>query len=133
MRAFTSIEQSKILAEILPIKSADMHYVRKVCDFRGRPVAGKWSSPKYGNINSNYANYILQNFTQYDKRPCWSLVALLKIINKDFYTKLYHDGITWTVDVRHHDNRDIKDMVYTDEPIDSFVEMIVKLNEKGLI
>lgn len=38
MKAYTNIEQSKKLAEILPTESADHHYVRKVTDFRGNPV-----------------------------------------------------------------------------------------------
>jgi len=125
MKSFTDIEQSKKLAKILPIESADMHYVRKVCDFRGRPVDGKWSEPKYGNTNSDYANYIVQNFTQYDKLPCWSLAALLTVYpmvvgrDMDMYCCWQNSK---NLHSRHYDN-----------PIDACVEMIVKLKEKGLI
>ena len=52
MKAFTDIEQSKKLAEILPLESADMHYVRKTHDFMGNPVDGEWSHPKYGKLSS---------------------------------------------------------------------------------
>lgn len=133
MKAFTDISQSKRLAKILPIESADMHYVRKVCDFRGRPVDGKWSEPKYGNTNSDYANYIVQNFTQYDKLPCWSLAALLEIIHKDFYIVLDHDGVAWTCNVRQHDHRDIKDGYWGGDPVDVCVELILKLHKEKLL
>lgn len=80
MKGYTDIEQSKKLAEFLPIESADMHYVRRACDFMGNPVDDKWSVPKYGNPNSEHANYIVQNFTSYEKIPCWSLAALSEFI-----------------------------------------------------
>ena len=80
MKAFTNIDQSKKLAEILPIESADHHYVRKVTDFMGNPVDGEWSTPKYGNPNSKYANYMVQNFTTYETIPCWSLAALIDVL-----------------------------------------------------
>lgn len=125
MKSFTDIEQSKKLAEILPIESADMHYVRKRYDFRGNPVDGKWSHPKYGNPNSKHANYIVQNFESYEKIPCWSLVALLSIYpmvvgrDLDMYCCWQNSK---NLHSRHYDN-----------PIDSCVEMIVKLHEKGLL
>ena len=80
MKAYTDLEQSKKLAEILSIKSSDYHYVRTVTDFRGKPVDEEWSHPKYGNPNSRYANYIVQNFETYKTIPCWSLSALLELI-----------------------------------------------------
>ena len=55
MKGYTNLEQSKKLAGILPIESADHHYVRKITDFMGKPVDGKWSNPKYGNPNSKHA------------------------------------------------------------------------------
>jgi len=49
-------------------------------DFMGNPIDGKWSHPKYGNPNSKYAYYVVQNFSNYEIIPCWSLTALLSII-----------------------------------------------------
>ncbi len=96
MKAFTDISQSKKLAEILPMESADHHYVRKTCDFRGNPVDRKWSIPKYGNPQSSHANYLVQNFTSYEIIPCWSLAALLNILpsstldsSNDHYYRLH--------------------------------------------
>ena len=80
MKAYTDLEQSKKLAEILSIKSSDYHYVRTVTDFRGKPVDEEWSHPKYGNLNSKYARYIVQDFETYKTIPCWSLSALIELI-----------------------------------------------------
>lgn len=82
MKSYTDIEQSKKLAEILPIESADAHYVREITDFMGNSVDGKWSYPKYGNPKSNYASYIVQNFSSNEVIPCWSLAALLDVLPK---------------------------------------------------
>lgn len=123
----TDIPQSKILAEILPIESVDMHYVRKKYDFMGNPVDGKWSEPKYGNPNSKYANYIIQNFEFYEKIPCWSLAALLDVIPSG--KALIHDK----------GNRGYKcicnniDTYFYDNPIDAAFEMILKLKENNLL
>jgi hypothetical protein len=139
MKAFTDLEQSKKLAEILPLESADMHYVRKVCDFRGRPVDGKWSEPKYGNTNSDYANYIVQNFTQYDKLPCWSLAALLEVmpyvnnIRPFNLTKMWEGGEYNREHVKYVCTYYYTHNTESDNPIDACVEMILKLKEKGLM
>ena len=127
MKSFTDIEQSKKLTEILPIESADMHYVRKTHDFMGNPVDGEWSHPKYGNPNSKHANYIIQNFETLEKIPCWSLAALLSVIPSG--KALIHDK----------GNRGYKcicnniDTYFYDNPIDACYEMILKLKENNLL
>lgn len=79
MKAFTDIEQSKKLAEILPIESADMHYATWTILDNEFIV-----SPNQGNtiksLQEDYGNQII---------PCWSLAALLgviKPINENTYT-----------------------------------------------
>ena len=77
----TNIEQSKHLLKLgIDPKTADMHYVRKITDFMGNPVDGKFSVPKYGNTESKHANYMVQNFTDYELLPAWSLSALLDFL-----------------------------------------------------
>jgi hypothetical protein len=77
----TSIEQSKKLIDLgLNSETADMHYVRKVTDHMGNKVNGEFSYPKYGNPNSEYANYLFQNFTSYETLPAWSLCSLLELM-----------------------------------------------------
>lgn len=137
MKAYTDLKQSKKLAEILPIESADHHYVRKVCDYMGNAVDGEWSWPKYGNINSKYANYIVMNFTSYEKIPCWSLAALLDAIPRNLKIVLaINDYYKDAKDDRKYamgsvDNDDLD--CYSDNPIDACYEMIIKLHEQNLL
>lgn len=127
MKAFTDIEQSKKLAEILPLESADMHYVRKTHDFMGNPVDGEWSHPKYGKPNSKFADYIVQNFAHYEKLFCWSLAAMLEQLEDT--AGLAKDYGLWFC----YDNRKSYCTKHYDNPIDACYEMIVTLKEKGLI
>lgn len=121
------------MAEILPTESADHHYVRKVTDFRGNPVDGEWSHPKYGNPNSKYANYIVQNFTSYEKLPCWSLAALLEVIGVECRmekTPLDQSGeFTYSMVDDYNNIRTFE----WGESIDACYEMILKLNELKLL
>lgn len=125
MKSYTDIEQSRKLAERLPVESADSHYVRKIRDFRGEHVESEWSYPKYGNPNSKHANYIVQNFSSYEKLPCWSLAALLNVLpsstldSSDDHHYRLHCMERFT---EWHDN-----------PIDACYEMIMKLKEKALL
>lgn len=134
----TDIPQSKILAEILSIESADMHYVRKTHDFMGNPVDGKWSEPKYGNLNSKYANYIVQNFASYEKIPCWSLAALFELLPKEinvlrtiYSTNIHTKNEKWLVDYKCNNEEFVG--VYSSSLVDACYEMILKLKEKNLL
>lgn len=140
MKAYTDLKQSKILSEILPIESAGHHYVRKVTDFAGNTVDGKWSVPKYGNPNGKYANYIVQNFTSYEILPCWSLAALLSVLPRfiefdTHYTFLLiypTQNLGWVVEYSNH--KDIIDFSINNKNlIDACYEMIIKLNELKLL
>lgn len=134
-KAFTSLEQSKQLAEILPIESADMHYVRKTHDFMGNPVDGEWSHPEYGNPNSKYAKYAVMNFTTYEKLPCWSLSALLQLFPHDDTHGVELNNYcgandrVWFV----RGNYGFTFIRIKDEPIDGLVELIFKLHELEML
>ena len=58
IRAYTDLEQSRKLAEILPLESADMWY----------------------SIVDNEAFICLEHNNEYEQIPCWSLAALLSIL-----------------------------------------------------
>lgn len=142
MKAYTDIEQSKKLAEFLPIESSDHHYVRKVCDFRGNAVDGEWSFPKYGNIDSKYANYIVQNFTSYEKIPCWSLAALLEALDdeitdeegNDYTLTIIKENLQYQLYYRHAwDQTEDIETDYYDDMVDACYEMILKLNKLNLL
>lgn len=137
MKAFTDLEQSKKLAEILSLESADMHYVRKTHDFIGNPVNGKWSHPKYGNPDSKYANYIIQNFESYERIPCWSLAALLDVLQKTTYSidedanVMLHSykTVEWDLGINNSD----LELIIESNPIDACYEMILKLHELKML
>lgn len=136
MKAYTDVEQSKKLAEILSVDSADHHYVRKTCDFMGNPVDGKWSTPKYGNPESSYANYLVQNFTSYEKIPCWSLAALINILPiiegyGEEIPHLFKFGDKWMC--KYVGDEDYGMWRVADNQVDVCYEMILKLHELKML
>ena len=123
MKAYTDLEQSKKLAEILAIESADMHYATWTIlndEFIVSPNQG--STIK--SLQEDYGNQII---------PCWSIAALLDVINTNYYTTLYHDGVAWNIDIIHHDNDKEKHNAYANTPIDACVKMIIELHEQKLL
>lgn len=128
----TDVEQSKKLIEFgIDVNSADMHYVRQKTDFMGKPVDGKWSDPKYGNPEKT--NYIVQNFSSYEKLPTWSLSALLALMpvldidGEPVFFWLTTGLETWYAE---YVNEAIFD---ASNPIDAAFEMICWLKENNKI
>ena len=119
MKSYTDIEQSKKLAEVLPIESADMFY-----------SAGNETQPifrlhSYGHIMSD------KDF------PCWSLAALLDILPKKYYPIKDHETDLilgkpkdkWCA--LYWDTTGMKDGEQTlaGNPVDACYKMILKLHE----
>ena len=136
MKSYTDLEQSKKLAEILPIESADAHYIRETYDLMGNPVDGKLSETRLGNPKK--VNYIIENFESYEITPAWSLSALLDVIKDKcgyfefVYLKRTYDGRANPLEDVYRLSTDVYD-VYKIEAIDACIEMIVKLNEMNII
>ena len=127
MKAYTDIEQSRKLAEILPLESADMCYIK--------------DKPNIGFLHKEYKEFgdtILQ-----DVYPCWSLAALLDIIP---YVTANNDG----EDLRLHMDKDCSryclfyENEYTgdmnvfetdmyDNMVDACYDIIMKLKERDLL
>ena len=120
MKAFTDIEQSKKLAEILPIESADMRYA-PFGDIHPWVWDGEVKLLEKGSI------------------PCWSLAALLEImpyvnnIRPFNLTKMWEGGENNREHVKYVCTYYYIHSTESDNPIDACVEMIVYLKEKGLI
>ena len=121
IRAFTSLEQSKKLAEILPLESADMMHQKY------ETVIGD----DYG-----YA-YRIQPFFNSDTEgiPCWSLAALLDVIPKRIkeYNVLRidiseNDFAIWYDEIGYGVNNDLPDITM-ESAVDACYEMIIRLNE----
>lgn len=128
IKSYTDIERSKVLAEILPLDSADYFY--KYC---------------IGHYNSIY--YRLETYP-YNKGgnknhdiPCWSLAALLNVLPKIYYPVKDHKTdlilgkpkdkwcvLYWDTTGMQHGEETLGD-----NPVDACVDMIVKLKEKNVI
>ena len=132
MKAFTDIQQSKKLAEILPLDSADMCYIQDL-------LAGC----KYGEYRP-YIGNIIPAYGQ-DKIKCWSLAALLSVLpfhlitNNQRYAFNMHKGLDKdgeTYMFRYNVfNTDVclYSTDYYNNPIDACVEMIIKLKDLNLL
>lgn len=127
MKAFTDIEQSEKLAEILPIESADMWWAERyeghtTMDFQYviEETPYYYLSLKKPSID-NYSQDAINDI------PCWSLSALLGVIPSG--KALIHDKgnlgykcICNNMDTYFHDN-----------PVDACYEMILKLHELKML
>ena len=137
-KAFTSLEQSKKLAKILPIESADMRY-----------------QAHYDNKNNlKYIPRFVSTIIPLKADiPCWSLTALLNILPNEIITdnrfechyqihiRKYDGGDNTTLhQITYGNNRGLSgswhDMINTGEKeslVDCCVQMIIKLNELKML
>lgn len=108
MKAYSDIEQSKKLAKILPIESADMFYT---------------------SLNRDYPwIWIDKHLMEVDDIPCWSLAALLSVLPYPIIEQNYNGK--WVCRTTH------KNTTYLWEdynPVDACYKMIEKLHTENLI
>ena len=143
MKSYTDIEQSRKLAEILPIKSADFWcaemYAGQVLD-NGKYVVE--DTPTYylsltRPSENNYSQDTIKDI------PCWSTQALLDEIpytllnkdNEDLKLHIEKDGEQYYLFYENEYNGDMFEIetdMY-DDLVDACVEMILKLKEKDLL
>lgn len=118
IKAYTDLSQSKKLAEILPLESADMYWKNGVSD--------KYIQCFTPFVIDDYGSNV--DF-DYDV-PCWSLAALLSVLPKGYsfvLTKSF-DGEDYYCKL---DGKPIETMA--DNPVDACVVMIEKLNELKML
>ena len=115
MKAYTDLEQSKKLAEILPLESADMKF----------PYFG---DGQYGET-ARFGEPI--EFSGGKDVPCWSLAALLEVLNIPALTQNNDDD--WDVVINYPKYPYEYIEVHGPNPVDACVEMILKLKEKDLL
>jgi len=131
MKSYTDIEQSKKLAEILPVESADGFY-----EAQHNPLTDKWE-------------YILFTGNKWASEevviPCWSLAALIEVLplgidihnisdgqKTYYYVELYTKEIY--IKLKHMNKEEICLSTERHENlVDACVEMIVTLKEKDLL
>ena len=120
IKSYTDLEQSKRLAKILPLKSADMYW-----DYDVRKI--------------EYYPMIMDD--QFDDTciPCWSLAILLIAIPKRIkgYNVLRIDiseneFAIWYDEIGCGVNNNLPDIT-KESAVDACVEMIIKLHELNLL
>lgn len=113
IKSYTSLEQSKKLAEILPLESADMYYAYDI----------PYAIPYKNGIGS--------------EEPCWSLAALLEVLPLEVEAHKQTDGHKIYYYVEAYIKRMGKEIYLSTERhenlVDACVAMILKLHEEKLL
>lgn len=123
MKAFTSIEQSKKLAEILPLESADMSWYQEIEMF------------PFELHLLPYSKHFVRNDEGDKLLPCWSLAALLDVLPNKLRIALAINDFQgdrkekYSIGSVEHDKYDC----FADNPVDACYELILKLNELNLL
>ena len=112
MKAYTDLEQSKKLAEILPIETADMRFC--------------FSHTLGGRITGHYP--MIGREPSMGTVPCWSLAALLSVLPRE--TRLLKSA---TDDTYHCDCSKGNINEWFGNPVDACYEMIIELHKQKLL
>lgn len=134
MKSYTDLEQSKKLAEILPVESADMTWEQVTNsltkDFTWKPTIGLDSAIKY-NLFSYRNGYVL---------PCWSLAALIEVLPDSIKDE---DGVEFGLNIQktyiEYYNPSMGALyatyhsIMSEDTVDACYEMVLKLHEQKLL
>jgi len=125
IKSYTDLEQSRKLADILPLESADM----KILPFTER---------EYRIVPINDISVCGRE----DEIYAWSLSALINIIPQELFNGEYIINITeginnkWIITYDHYENRN--NSYYglstcADNLVDACTDIIIKLKERNII
>ena len=141
IKSYTSVEQSRKLADILPLESADgfWGYHNKWCS-----EGDEWEGYEDYPRAEPYLEYTREeNEWKEDKSdvPCWSLTALLDVLPKKYYPIKDHETNLilgkpkdkWCVLYWDATGKQDGEQTLEDSPVDACVEMILKLHELKLL
>ena len=123
MKVCTDIEQSKKLAEIIAIESADMIWDLTIPDL---PTV-RTIPYEDSDYNNKYLNII----------PAWSLAALLDVLNKTAYFMdedasvdlSSYKTIEWDLGITNSDLESVTES----NPVDACYKMIINLHEQKIL
>ena len=128
IKAYSDLEQSRKLAEILPLESADMYYMET-----------SYNNYTIGVLQRMERDMLLKQAEYYKMFPCWSLAALLGVIPKHIkdYNVLRIDISTndfaiWYDEIDCGVNNELPDIT-KETAIDACVAMIEKLHELKML
>ena len=140
IKSYTDILQSRKLAEILPLESADMHYnnasikgINYIDEYRAELM-------DYNTAQKVLSKYLIN--PMFEIIPCWSLASLLEQLP---YELCDDDDNSSYLQMNKED--DVYQLVYTDPNgdfesietdryehfVDACYELILKLNELNLL
>lgn len=124
MKSYTDLEQSKKLAKILPLESADMHYATwTILDNEFIVSLNQGNTIK--DLQEDYGNQII---------PCWSLAALLSVLCSNANdVRLGGTAWYWWCQPLFSDSAKYIDSMGGDELVDVCCKIIFKLKEENLI
>jgi len=117
IKAYTDIEQSRKLAEMLPLESADMYYFTIIRNY-------PYSQGKIKTI----AKIMDGSFSSDYDTPCWSLAALFGVLPNDTSLLYFDDAYQMVYDKKPYviSNK-------FDNPVDACYEVIIKLYELKML
>lgn len=127
MKAYTSLKQSKELAKILPLESADMFWYRDAVTTEANPRI--MNSMQVPELQSMYYS------------PCWSLSALLNYLREvDYFPEINADEFDVTMSITYYNEDEARPLAPThnikvkaESFIDACYVMIFTLNEQKLL
>ena len=131
IKSFTDLPQSKKLAEILPLESADMYFLGH--QSITNPI--EWEYEDMPTLRGKYIAFDNKRIFH----PCWSLAALLSVIPKHIkdYNVLRidigdNDTSIWYDEIGCGVNNDLPDITIK-STVDACVAMIEKLHKLNLL
>ena len=140
MKSNTDIRQGHILSDILSLKTADMYWLKRHIDLTESEyklfVVDK--SDKHIDFFNSYAVAVDNN----EIIPCWSLSALLDILESEIYCEegetyklnIEKDGTWWSVCYKEqYDEANPIETESTEDLVDACYEMILKLHKQKLL
>ena len=135
MKAYTDLDQSKKLAEILPFESADI-----ILTLEGNSELTSY--PIMRNYSEFY-NYLRifeleEKYIKHTYIPAWSLAALINMLPKEinvlgtiYSIDIHTKNEKWFIDYKYNNEQFVG--VYSNIFVDACVEMIKKLHELKLL
>ena len=131
MKSYTDLSQSRKLAEILPLESADMEYLRL------KETNAVISSVPFVKDELEVENSAYDAI--YERSPCWSLAALINALPDELTDS---DGDVYIIDISHSNGKyfiqysklptlwPLLFSTKSDNLVDACYEMILKLHEQ---
>lgn len=130
MKSYTDLEQSKKLAEILPLESADMCYRY----YSGGMITG------YGDCVLAKSFITGKNVIRENDLPCWSLAALRNLlpvaikVNENTYLFESHNTFDKCWVYRYYNEDDASCLYCKDtNEVDACVAMVEELHELKIL